>query len=112
MLHPEAHKDIVYNKMFEFLFSWRLQRKRNRQSNCSMPTKAKHVSGEVDLRKKRQSDKADLRIQKKTRRLTNSGFLDRAFENAWFLPEDAFDDDDQTVEEFTVQPHEADERQE
>ena len=56
----------------------------------------KTLSSFGSFRKKRQSEKRQRPVVKKTRRLTNSGFLDRAFENAWFLPEDEVDDYEQS----------------
>lgn len=94
--------------MFGYFFlpsSWRSATKRT-QCDVSQahPTqtrlaKPKALASRGSLRKKRRSDMADFLITKKSKRLTNSGFLDRAFENAWFLPEDECDND-KTIDEI------------
>jgi len=90
--------------MFEFLFSLRLPLKRRSTTGSNQPKPQKAMPSIESFRRKRQTEKADFLVVKKPRRLTNSGFLDRAFENAWYLPDDVFDDDDETTLEENQQP--------
>ena len=89
--------------MLDFLFSSCIPRQAKLSLTVSIPISVPPKETTLNRKTipsngptmKRRSEKIDYMATKKTRRLTNSGFLDRAFENAWYLPEldDDLDDD-------------------
>ena len=80
--------------LYKLFFPWRSSNSSDRSSmTVSKPPKAMPYA--PTFQKKRRSEKAEMTTTaKKPKRLTNSGFLDRAFENAWYIPEDLSDSGD------------------
>lgn len=86
------------NKVFGlFMAPWRGSRKRKNAPQGQQPAqyqiaRRKSLTKMASFGKKRRSDMSDLMVSKR-RKSTNSGFLDRAFENAWYLPEDELEEE-------------------